>query len=422
MEHIFDKTGKLKLNPRQIYIVLRKENEKYRETFEALVEATKADEIRYCVIDTTRYEMQPVAQNLVYRLLMEKELMDGPWDIVVRDYPQYRREITLSCEHITGEDDAAVRTQLEELRKWQEERIWEIVLSGLGEKLMRTSGTMDKRSRFMRTMNSILRSRGLSQSEASEEWKRLKWAFDVWMHDDVSPKGVIKDFVGDNMSLLDAYFDVDTPRTVSDQFMRTFFESGGLVNAPCLKIVKSGSRRGVHGRFALEVATGGGTSYYPKFKTSASFAMYVFYMMNPGIHIRREDFDPTFNAKVAKDYCQRLMAINATLGENLFEREGESLQKAIKKHSGFWDKLMKDDKFWNTTNNYCVSALRDVMKEEGEPYVMRAKDECARECWLEMSADYIDCAQADFMKAYKENLKVVEAIEQPGTTVDENAD
>ncbi len=407
MEHIFDKTNSLKLNPRQIYIILREENVKYRETFESLVEAAKEDEIRFCIVDTTQFDIQPTAQNVVYKLLMEKELMGGPWDFVVRDYPRFHDEITLSCEHIIGNGEEDVRKQLESLRKWHDDRIWMTITGNIAEKFVRTSAGFDKRQKFNKTMDKVLRSRGLDPTEAKVQREKLEEAFNN-RYSTIPVVDMIRDFVGDNMAILDAYFGVDTPRRLSDQFMLNFFKTGGLVKQPCMKILKSGTRKGVHGRFALEVALGNGTSYYPKFKTNASFAMYIFYMFNPGIHVRKADFDPKVNAKVAKDYCQKMVAINATLGENLADHMGESLQKSIKKNSDFWAKLMKDEKFWQTTNNYCDIAIRDVMKEEGEPYMIRPIEVGHKpERWLEMSDDFIDYNQPDFSNAYKENLKVV---------------
>lgn len=117
MEHISDHSQRLDLNPRQIYIIVRKHNRKYLKTFKSMAKESQNDVIRYCIVDTTAFEEQPSQASDLYRAFLgENEYGGAPWDFIVREYPRSKSQFVFTCEHIREHGDSKIRQQLQQLR------------------------------------------------------------------------------------------------------------------------------------------------------------------------------------------------------------------------------------------------------------------------------------------------------------------
>lgn len=403
MRQIIDHSLSLDLNPRQIYIILRKDNEQYRDTFEALSRECIDDDIRYCVIDTTSFDEQIEKRSYLYT---EFQGEDNPWDFIVRDYPVSKDDFSFTCEHITGKDAASVRQQLLNLKEWQDDGIWSTITRAYRMAMKHPSSAMAKRETFLNLQKTIQRSKGLSDKDSLDKVMELEKHFEPRKADKADQERAVRDFVGDQTSLMDAYMGVSTPRDLSDELMLTFMQTGGYTSRPYVKLVKTETAaKPVHKRFSLEIRTSTGQVFRPEFKTEAAFAWYILMMRNPGIHIRKEDFKPEAGSEYGKYYCQVFAAINATLKENLFSHTGEALQSAEQDCMSFLTKMQKDDKFWQNCNAHCDLAITECMKEQGAPFLLRPVKGKKPERWLDTSEDYVSLDEPTFREAFKKNLQ-----------------
>lgn len=394
----------LDLNPRQIYIVVREDNKKYLDTFEAVVKESAEDDIRFCIIDTTSFGEVPAEVSHLFKEFQEN---GRPWDFIMRDYPQSEDCYSFTCEHILGNDAASIRKQLLELKDWQDEEIWGTITGVYRMAMKHPSSACQKRERFLKLQKEIQRTKGLSDKDSLLRVMELEKYFERRSSDKSLQEKAIREFVGNQTFLMDSYMGTCTPRDISDEMMLTFMETGGHTSTPYVKIVKTESEaKPVHKRFSLEIRTSNGQIFHPSFKTEAAFAWYILLMRNPGIHIRKEDFRPEAGTEYGKYYCQVFAAINATLKENLFSHSGEALLAAEQECMSFLAKMRKDDKFWQNCNTHCDAAITECMKEHGAPFLLRPVKGKKPERWLDISEDYV-FIEPEFKETYKKNFQHV---------------
>lgn len=405
MEHITDHSQSLDLNPRQIYIVIRKHNRRYLKTFESIARDSQRDDIRFCIIDTTAFEEHPSQISGLYLQFLNEE-GDTPWDFIVRDYPENRSDYRFSCHHIISPNAADIRTQLEDLREDQERDIWHAITRIFREKLIQSTAAISKRRAFYDTLENIQRSRGCTEEACRRNIGELESFFGTRQR---SPQQetAVRTFIADQIHIMDTFMNVRTPREISDRYMQTFMETGGTISRPGLRIVRSSqAKKGIHARFSLEIRTGTGETFFPEFKMLAAFAFYVLSMREAGIHIRKTDFDPGQESRYCKHYCMELAAIIASLGENLFTHKGDSLLEAERKCMDFHEKMLRDEKFWQNVTFRCDEAIKKALGEKGSPFLLRPLGVGSKpERWLEISEDYIDLSDPEFSEAFRKNFE-----------------
>lgn len=404
MEHITDHTQSLDLNPRQIYIIVRKHNRKFLKTFESIAQKSAKDDIRFCVIDTTAFDEQPAQISDLYRQFLD-EGTGNPWDFVVRDYPNSKHHFSFSCEHIWGQNESDIRHQLESLKEWQGRKIWDTITSFFLEKYERRSCSIMRIKDIRRMLNDIQRSKGCSDDVCEQNIIALNEAL-TYRESAEQVLSAVRAFFGDQAHIMDAFMHIKTPRDISDRYMLTFMETGGTISRPSLRIVKSlQTKKGIHTRFSLEIKTGTDEIFYPEFKMLAAFAFYILSMKEAGIHIRKTDFYPDSGSLYFKHYCMEFAAIIATIGENLYTHSGEALHKAEQECMEFHTKMLKDEKFWQNITFRCDEAIKKTMKEKGSPFLLHPLGTGNKpERWLEIPEDYIDLSDPDFSKAYGRNF------------------
>lgn len=405
MEHIFDYTQSLDLNPRQIYIIVRKHNREYLPIFESIAKESQEDNIRLCVIDTTVSDQQQSQISDLYRQFLDEET-GNPWDFIVRDYPSSKQNFSFTCEHIWGQTETDLRQQIESLRDWQERKIWETITSFFLEKYERRSRSILRLKDIRRMLYDIQRSKGYSDEVCEQNIEALN---DELTYREPSERlnSAVRAFIGDQTQILDTFMNVKTPRDISDRYMQTFMETGGTISRPGLRIVRSPqTKKGIHARFSLEIRTGTGEIFLPEFKMLTAFAFYVLSMREAGIHIRKTDFYPAQESRYCKHYCMELAAIIATLGENLFTHKGDSMLEAERKCMEFHEKMLRDEKFWQNVTFRCDEAIKKALGEKGSPFLLRPLGIGSKpERWLEISEDYINLSDPEFCEAFKKNFE-----------------
>lgn len=401
MDHLFDDTRTIDLNPRQIYIILREDNRRFRSTFESLVKATANNDIRFCIIDTTAIEEKPEQGNQLYQDLMEGGEDSSPWDLLVRDYPLSKKHFSFTVEHLKGDNAEMIRKQLIGLQQWQAQEITDTISRIIRQNLVRSTAAFAKSERFRDLLHRIQQSRGFTEEESLRNMDKLEEAFSIFCKDSSGRKDALRDFVGDQTHLLDSFFGAGTPRNLSDDYMTTFMETGQTSHRPGVYLVKTTGEKGTHARYALEFHTRTGEVFRPHFSSKPAFEMYIFYMRNPGLHVRRENFDMHSGFEYSGYFCQMMAAIHATLNENLFGHTGEALQDAEKACMEFFPRIYEDKKYWDNRNNHCDQALQAAMKEEALPFMIQpVKGSAKPERWINLSEDYIH-----FCPEYKEELR-----------------
>lgn len=410
MRHITDHTLSLNLNPRQIYIIVRKHNKRFLRTFQSLARESENDDIRFCVIDTTAFKMQPETTNNLYCQFLGQDEEDcPPWDFIVRDYPHERKSFSFTCEHILHNTAAEIREQLEEMRSRHENEIWNSVTRVFNEKISKPSLVVAKRNAFYDSLCAIQRAQGYSDGTDEENIHKLIRCLRDW-HRESEHKALVREFIGDQMLLMDDFMHLNTSRERSDQYMKTFMETGGHIFHPSLRIVEStGVKTGIHARFSLEIRTWTGEVFYPKFKMADAFAFYILCMKNPGIHFSMKDF---CQGTLCKNLCQQLAAIYATIGENLYNSGGASLAEPKRRCREFIQKLQEEDvKVWQNITYRCDEAIKNAMGEQREPFMLfplgNGKKE---ERWISMREEYVDLSADKFESSRKKNFELLKGL------------
>lgn len=404
MDTFDDNTRKeLDLNPRQFYIILREDNEQYHKLYKEIAEASENDEIRFCIIDTTILDNPTLEKKTdLYKKLMSKDGEGNTWDFIIRDYPT-NGKFSFSCWHRVSDDENDIKKNLNSWRDDKESEMWEKITRTFCGYFAKNTSTKSKIRAFYETIDEILQSKGVPSARHENERDILGRNLESY-NGDKSIK-LVKDFVGENMSIIDAFFNVKTSREKSDEYMRYFFETGGYIARPKLKIVNTGNvyNGGVHDKYRLKVTTTSGQTEEVTFSSTNSFAMYIFYMLNPCKKIKKDDFNPIPDPKKAKCNWEILLTIYATIGENLMNKPSKERIKELYK-----DFFTESKKIWQNSHKD-----KEAFKElgaEAEPFRIHPTEDNIKkpERWLELSEYYIDLDDSSFNKDFKNNLRIIE--------------
>lgn len=406
METFDDNTRKkLDLNPRQFYIILREDNEQYHKLYKEIAEASENDEIRFCIIDTTILD-NPILEKTtdLYRELMSKDGEGNTWDFIIRDYPT-NGKFSFSCWHRVNDDENDIKKNLNEWKKDKESEMWEKITRTFCGYFANNTSTKSKIRAFYETIDKILQSKGVPSARHEKERDKLGCKLKSYNGDErIKLIKLVKDFVGENMSKIDAFFNVKS-REKSDEYMRCFFETGGYIFRPNLKIINKGPVFGgnVHDKYGLQVTTTSGRTEEVCFSSAVAFSMYIFYMLNPYKKIKKDDFNPISDPKTAKCNWEILLTIYATIGENL---KGQPSIERIKEL--YKDFFTESKKIWQNSHKD-----KEAFKElgaEAEPFRIHPTEDNIKkpERWLELSEYYIDLDDSSFYKDFKTNLRIIE--------------
>lgn len=403
METFDDNTRKeLDLNPRQFYIILREDNEQYHKLYKEIAEASENDEIRFCIIDTTILD-NPILEKKtdLYKKLMSKDGEGNTWDFIIRDYPT-NGKFSFSCWHRVSDDENDIKKNLNSWRNDKERVMWEKITRTFCGYFAKNTSTKSKIRAFYDTIDKILQSKGIPSARHEKERDKLGCKLESY-NGDKSIK-LVKNFVGENMSKIDAFFNVKS-REKSDEYMRFFFETGGYIFRPNLKIINKGPVFGgnVHDKYGLQVTTTSGRTEEVCFSSAVAFSMYIFYMLNPYKKIKKDDFNPISDPKTAKCNWEILLTIYATIGENL---KGQPSIERIKEL--YKDFFTESKKIWQNSHKD-----KEAFKElgaEAEPFRIHPTEDNIKkpERWLELSEYYIDLDDSSFYKDFKTNLRIIE--------------
>lgn len=409
METFDDNTRKeLDLNPRQFYIILREDNEQYHDFYREIAEASENDEIRFCIIDTTILD-NPILEKTtdLYRELMSKDGEGNTWDFIIRDYPT-NGKFSFSCWHRVSDDVKDIKIDLNRWKKYKESEMWEKITRTFCGYFANNTSTKSKIREFNNTLYEIMQSKGIPSARHEKERDKLGCNLESYYNGDESIKLIklVKDFVGENMSKIDAFFNVQTSREKSDEYMRCFFETGGYIARPKLKIVNTGNvyNGGVHDKYRLKVTTTSGRTEEVTFSSTNSFAMYIFYMVNPKIKIKKIYFIP--GHKKAQENWEKLFAIYATLGDSL-----QYIESQHRLEEFYNDFFVESKKIWS--NSHKDKEAFKKFEAEAEIFRIHPIDDNMPkpERWLDLSKNYIDYENENFNKDYNDNLKIIKSKE-----------
>lgn len=406
METFDDTRKKLDLNPRQFYIILREDNEQYHKLYKEIAEASENDEIRFCIIDTTILD-NPILEKTtdLYRELMSKDGEGNTWDFIIRDYPT-NGKFSFSCWHRVNDDENDIKKNLNEWKKDKESEMWEKITRTFCGYFANNTSTKSKIRAFYETIDKILQSKGVPSARHEKERDKLGCKLKSYNGDErIKLINLVKDFVGDKINIIDKFFNVNTSRNISDEYMQCFFETGGYIFRPNLKIINKGPVFGgnVHDKYGLQVTTTSGRTEEVCFSSAVAFSMYIFYMLNPYKKIKKDDFNPISDPKTAKCNWEILLTIYATIGENL---KGQPSIERIKEL--YKDFFTESKKIWQNSHKD-----KEAFKElgaEAEPFRIHPTEDNIKkpERWLELSEYYIDLDDSSFYKDFKTNLRIIE--------------
>lgn len=403
MDTFDDTRKKLDLNPRQFYIILREDNEQYHKLYKEIAEASENDEIRFCIIDTTILD-NPILEKTtdLYKKLMSKDGDGNTWDFIIRDYPT-NGKFSFSCWHRVNDDENDIKKNLNEWKKDKESEMWEKITRTFCGYFANNTSTKSKIRAFYDTIDEILQYKGIPSARHEKERDKLGRKLKSY-NGDKSIK-LVKDFVGENMSKIDAFFNVKT-REKSDEYMRCFFETGGYIARPKLKIVNTGNvyNGGVHDKYRLKVTTTSGRTEEVTFSSTKSFAMYIFYMVNPKIKIKKIYFIP--GHKKAQENWEKLFAIYATLGDSLQYKVSQDRLEEF-----YNDFFVESRKIWS--NSHKDKEAFKKFEAEAEIFRIHPIDDNMPkpERWLELPKNYIDYENNNFNNDYNDNLKIIKSKE-----------
>ena len=407
METFDDTRKELDLNPRQFYIILREDNEQYHKLYKEIAEASENDEIRFCIIDTTILD-NPILEKTtdLYRELMSKDGEGNTWDFIIRDYPT-NGKFSFSCWHRVSDDENDIKKNLNSWRNDKEREMWEKITRTFCGYFANNTSTKSKIRDFNNTLYEIMQSKGIPSARHEKERDKLGCNLEHYNGNENGNESInlVKDFVGDKINIIDKFFNVNTSRNISDEYMQCFFETGGYIFRPNLKIINKGPVFGgnVHDKYGLQVTTTSGRTEEVCFSSAVAFSMYIFYMLNPYKKIKKDDFNPISDPKTAKCNWEILLTIYATIGENL---KGQPSIERIKEL--YKDFFTESKKIWQNSHKD-----KEAFKElgaEAEPFRIHPTEDNIKkpERWLELSEYYIDLDDSSFYKDFKTNLRIIE--------------
>lgn len=161
--------------------------------------------------------------------------------------------------------------------------------------------------------------------------------------------------------------------------------------------------RGLHHKFSLRIEIGE-QWYYPKFLMPISFALYIFYLRHPGKQYGREDFMPSESMEAVAN-CEELMAIRASIGQNLSQLKGTNLEEAAAEAMAQIERLQENRKNWQNYTNCNTKLIQALEGEEAEPFLLQPVQSSVKsKRWLDIDKEVI-AFDDSFEKAYRENLE-----------------
>ena len=405
MQTISDNKKQLDLNPKQFYIILREDNKQYHKLYKEIAEASENDEIRFCIMDTTETKENLLERTVLYQRFMGEDVEGGPWDFIIRNYPD-DGNFSFSCWHKVSDDENDIMKKLNGWRNNKEREMWEKITKTFCGYFANNTSSRSKIRAFYDTIDEILLSKGVTKQELDAERDKLGCNLEAYNGDEsIKLIKLVKDFVGDKINIIDKFFNVNTSRNISDEYMQCFFETGGYIFRPNLKIINKGPVFGgnVHDKYGLQVTTTSGRTEEVCFSSAVAFSMYIFYMLNPYKKIKKDDFNPISDPKTAKCNWEILLTIYATIGENL---KGQPSIERIKEL--YKDFFTESKKIWQNSHKD-----KEAFKElgaEAEPFRIHPTEDNIKkpERWLELSEYYIDLDDSSFYKDFKTNLRIIE--------------
>lgn len=402
MQTISDNKKQLDLNPKQFYIILREDNKQYHKLYKEIAEASENDEIRFCIMDTTETKENLLERTVLYQRFMGEDVEGGPWDFIIRNYPD-DGNFSFSCWHKVSDDENDIKENLNSWKKDKERDMWEKITKTFCGYFAKNTSTKSKIRAFYETIDEILQSKGVPSTRLENERDNL--GRNLESYNGYESIKLVKDFVGENMSKIDAFFNVKS-REKSDEYMRCFFETGGYIARPKLKIVNTGNvyNGGVHDKYRLKVTTTSGRTEEVTFSSTNSFAMYIFYMTNPKIKIKKIYFIP--GHKKAQENWEKLFAIYATLGDSL-----QYIESQHRLEEFYNDFFVESKKIWS--NSHKDKEAFKKFEAEAEIFRIHPIDDNMPkpERWLDLSKNYIDYENENFNKDYNDNLKIIKSKE-----------
>lgn len=406
MQTISDNKKQLDLNPRQFYIILREDNKQYHKLYKEIAEASENDEIRFCIIDTTETKGNLLERTVLYQRFMGEDVEGGPWDFIIRNYPD-DDNFSFSCWHKVSDDENDIMKKLNGWRNNKEREMWEKITRTFCGYFAKNTSTKSKIRDFYDTIDEILQSKGVPSAILENERDKLGGNLESYKGD--KSIKLVKDFVGENMSKIDDFFNVKTSREKSDEYMRCFFETGGYIARPKLKIVNTGNvyNGGVHDKYRLKVTTTSGQTEEVTFSSTNSFAMYIFYMTkvvrDEPIYIYKKDFylSNDKNRETAKGNCEEYLAIYAAIsggiGEDPYTDITDDNIRIRRVIEGLKNLNDENDSFWRNANSMNTSFKEQLGEYEAEPFLIKTEEgkHRHRKYWLNFYYDDLDCEDHD---------------------------
>lgn len=430
MQTISDNKKQLDLNPKQFYIILREDNKQYHKLYKEIAEASENDEIRFCIIDTTETKENLLERTVLYQRFMGEDVEGGPWDFIIRNYPD-DGNFSFSCWHRVNDDENDIKKKLNSWRNNKEREMWEKITKTFCGYFANNTSTKSKIRAFYETIDKILQSKGIPSARHEKERDKLGCNRNLESYNGNESINLVKDFVGENMSKIDAFFNVKS-REKSDEYMRCFFETGGYIARPKLKIVNTGNvyNGGVHDKYRLKVTTTSGRTEEVTFSSTNSFAMYIFYMAKNFISIYKEDFYPNENTtkETAKENCEDYLAIYAAISGGIGgdpytvipddKGKAKDDNKKIKKVIDALKNLSHEkESFWKNANSMNTAFKEQLGEYEAEPFLIQSEesnvDERNRrvhEYKLIFNPDDLDCEDRELNRAIKANKNKIKEL------------
>lgn len=340
METINGNNSALYLNPRQIYIIKRANNKKIVESLQSFLKDFDEEEMmQFYIIDLVEAE-QPMLKSQLYKDFMDEDGDRGAWDIIVRDFPEYKGSQSFSAWHF-NHNIRGNKRQLIDIKEELEDIIWNKVMRKFDGSLQFTTANASANNHFKEFMSNILKSKNIDSSEWEEQIEDF-----TMKYLDTARKNrpeVIREFIGNRFDILDDYMGFcswDISNTMMENFMNPSDSE-----SPYQAIVEKNpdlqvSPRSVHARYRLRLITGDGKEYYPYFTGAINFALYILMLTNVGLKFGRDSFNhenwtrpknKNFCETEGYKLCEKILALVATIKE--MDINGISESKEFKKTS-----------------------------------------------------------------------------------------
>lgn len=410
METFVDSQSMLDISPRQIYVILRKDNYKVRRVVESVSKKCLDDDITgITIIDTTQIET-PTTKSKLYKQFMDEGGDRGPWDIIVRKYPEGSEEYLFDCYHWNSLDLNAVKDLLSYVRLRQDQQIWERISDNFKKWMFKPSRTLQVNEMFQNTLESIVRNKGIEEEEDIEHTLReLEVEIQYAFHRGKRREEFVKEFVGNGIHIVDQYMRICVEPDESDRRMETYMRTGNAITDYMVRVDESPRVfTKTWTPYAIDIYTRDGRIVYPEFKHQfLRFSIYVlFLMLDTGEKVKWESFKNGCGEWSSIEIIQMLAAIYATARySDISELYDDELIKAEEKCVEEISDMINDQKKWQNHAN--IAAF--LKKAVGEDYVLFdiQKDQAQGTRWINLTSDHISFCKK-FKQEYFKNLNYIE--------------